>query len=138
MPTVLTEVLDQRAATISQPTSACGYDAAVITRLGHRGLHLVVLFFAALGFFSVPLGKKTGFQHSVDVLSTDAARAAGAELLAAGSRLRDQLGVAIRGMFGGTSRQQPAEPRAKTPPPSLNLIEPRDAGADVSLGYPPG
>lgn len=49
-----------------------------MSKLGRRALQLAVLFFAALGFTTVPLGERTGLQHLQRILATvavsDAAR----------------------------------------------------------------
>ena len=60
-------------------------------RVGLRTLNLGVLFFAALGFCFVPLGKRTGWQHVRAILATDEAIDACRELGAASLRLRDSL-----------------------------------------------
>jgi hypothetical protein len=52
---------------------------------------LAVALFAVLGFFYVPLGHKTGFEHAKAVLSTDAAKEAGRELVAASRHVKDQI-----------------------------------------------
>ncbi len=45
-----------------------------------RLVNTAVLCLAALTFFLVPIGRKTGFQHAVAVFSSPAAREAGASL----------------------------------------------------------
>jgi hypothetical protein len=50
-----------------------------------------ISLFAVLGFCYVPLGSHTGFEHAKAVLSTPAAKRAGAELVAALIRVRARL-----------------------------------------------
>jgi hypothetical protein len=69
---------------------------AMLTRIGRRVFELSVALFAVLGFFYVPLGKKTGFEHAKAVFSTPAAREAGAELIEASRHVKDQLANAFR------------------------------------------
>ena len=59
--------------------------------LGRRALDTLAFAFAALGFFCVPLGKHTGYEHTKAIFTTPAAQRAGHELCAALLRIRDQL-----------------------------------------------
>jgi hypothetical protein len=77
--------------------------------------------FAVLGFCYVPLGGHTGFEHVKAVLSTPAAKRAGAELFEALVRVRGKLTGEIQELAGGG-------PNA-TPPA---LPAPRRAGASHS------
>jgi len=57
--------------------------------------------FAVLGFCYVPLGGHTGFEHVKAVLSTPAAKRAGAELLEALIRVRGKLTGEVQAIAGG-------------------------------------
>lgn len=46
----------------------------MLSRITRRALEGVVVAFAALGFFVVPLGERTGFQHARAIVETRAAR----------------------------------------------------------------
>jgi hypothetical protein len=48
---------------LSRPEGT-GYDASVLKWFAWRLLDLATLSFAALGFFYVPLGQRTGFEHA--------------------------------------------------------------------------
>ncbi len=63
----------------------------MFARASLRTLNLVLLFFAALGFVSVPLGKRTAWEHTRAILATDAAEEARTELGIAARRLRDSV-----------------------------------------------
>jgi hypothetical protein len=63
----------------------------VLTRIGRRALELVVALFALLGFFYVPLGKKTGFEHVKAIFSTPPAKEAGRDLVQAGDRIKAKM-----------------------------------------------
>jgi hypothetical protein len=59
---------------------------------GRRGIDALVGVFALLGFFYVPLGKHTGYEHVRAIFSTPAAQRAGRELSSAVLHIRDKLG----------------------------------------------
>lgn len=59
--------------------------------LGRRGIDALVGVFALLGFFYVPLGKHTGYEHVVAIFSTPAAQRAGRELSEAVLHMRDKV-----------------------------------------------
>lgn len=59
--------------------------------VGRRAVDSVVAVFAVLGFCFVPLGQKTGFEHTLALLRTTSARDAGAGLLSAVARARALL-----------------------------------------------
>ncbi|HET7540058.1 MAG TPA: hypothetical protein VFK05_09300 [Polyangiaceae bacterium] len=63
--------------------------------LGRRGVEAGISLFAVLGFCYVPLGGHTGFEHAKAVLSTPAAKRAGAELLDALIRVRARLALEV-------------------------------------------
>ena len=70
--------------------------------------------FALLGFCYVPIGGHTGFEHAKAVLSTPAAKRAGAELLEALLRVRAKLtGEAQAFAHGGPDATLPALPTPK-------------------------
>lgn len=46
----------------------------MLSRITRRAVEGVVVAFAALGFFVVPLGERTGFQHARAIVETRAAR----------------------------------------------------------------
>lgn len=51
--------------------------------MGRRAVESVVALFALLGFAFVPLGSKTGLEHSIALVGTPTAREAAAGLLTA-------------------------------------------------------
>jgi hypothetical protein len=112
----------------------------VIERLGRRALELVVLLFALLGFAFVPLGHKTGLEHVGAILSTDAARQAGRDLLQAMNRLRSRLGWPP-GPKPANARRLPEHPlpfgqtgrRNRAAPLHAVSVERPDAGPDASV-----
>lgn len=59
--------------------------------VGRRAVDSVVALFAILGFCFVPLGEKTGFEHTLALVQTVPAREAGVGLLNAVSRARALL-----------------------------------------------
>lgn len=90
----------------------------MIGTLGRRALEIGVGFFALLGFFSVPLGERTAFEHTRAILATDAATRAGRDLLQAFADVRQRIADAL---------SQPA-------PVQLHRAPAEDAGAaDVSV-----
>lgn len=62
--------------------------AAVFGTAGRRAVDSLVTLFAVLGFCSVPLGSKTGFQHTVALLETRPAREAASGLISAVNQVR--------------------------------------------------
>ncbi|HEY2404466.1 MAG TPA: hypothetical protein VGI10_00580 [Polyangiaceae bacterium] len=64
---------------------------ARVLSLGRRGIDALVAAFALLGFFYVPLGEHTGFEHAKAIFTTPAAERAGRELTGALLRVRDKL-----------------------------------------------
>lgn len=107
----------------------------MITRIGRRLLELGLGLFALLGFAFVPLGKKTGLEHTKAIFATEPAREAGRELAEAGQKLRDKmLEAAIPRAepsdAGPDSAPARTEPLMCTAPLLANLSEdPGDAGA---------
>ena len=59
--------------------------------LGRRAVDSVVALFAILGFCFVPLGSKTGLEHTLALLRTASVREAGAGVLTALGRARSLL-----------------------------------------------
>lgn len=102
----------------------------MISRLGRRALDALVVLFAVLGFCFVPLGKKTGLEHAKAMLSTGAAKEAGAELLEASRRVRDRVLDVVRAPSPETPTPEPARDE------SLIVATPAaDAGADASVAW---
>ena len=60
-------------------------------KLVRRAIELVVLFFAAYAFVSVPLGSRTGLEHVKTVFSTPEAKQAGDEIAEAGGQMLSEL-----------------------------------------------
>lgn len=63
----------------------------MLHRIGRRALELVIALFALLGFFYVPLGKKTGYEHAKAIFSTKPAKEAGREIVHAGDRIKTKM-----------------------------------------------
>ena len=59
--------------------------------LGRRAVESVVVAFALLGFGLVPLGSKTGLEHSLALIQTAPARDAAVGFVAALGKARDLL-----------------------------------------------
>ncbi len=78
---------------------------------GKRALDLAVLFLALYAFAFVPLGRKTGLEHAKAIIHTDAARAAGRDVLDAVDRLRHRL--------LDDDHEEPIAPRGKAGAPKL-------------------
>ena len=108
---------------------------AVIRQLSLRMVELVVLLFAVLGFFFVPLGQRTAFDHVRAVLATPAAADAGRELSTAVSR----IGGKVRELLHMPSPSEDAAPQQMRVTPQARASHApraavRDAGGpDVSL-----
>ena len=106
----------------------------MLHHLGRRALDLVIGVFALLGFFFVPLGRHTGFEHVRAVAATAPAAEAYRGLLAAGERLHrtllDKLGIRH------AHRSEPAQGKTAPddrPGPAMLKAAPTDAGPDASL-----
>jgi hypothetical protein len=119
----------------------------VLTRLGPR---FIVSAFALLGFVSVPLGERTGYQHLRAILRTPEASLALSELGVAFTRLRGKLlepdgaapsnhKAALREPLALPAFSAPTAP-ALSPPalamtalpaPALLLTKPGDMGAPL-------
>ena len=78
----------------------------MVGRYAHRALDLLILLFAGLGFFYVPLGNHTGFEHARAIVSTGASTRALAELTLAFERVRSRVLGAGEG-----SEPKPEPPR---------------------------
>jgi len=75
----------------------------VFGSIGRRAFEAVVALFALLGFFFVPLGRHTGFEHARAVLSTPAA----------GRALRE-IGDAVAGLRARILGGSPAKPAPRS------------------------
>ncbi|MGC4092624.1 MAG: hypothetical protein QM756_33035 [Polyangiaceae bacterium] len=71
--------------------SSARYPAAVLGNVGRRAVESVIGVFALLGFAYVPLGSKTGLEHSLALARTQPARDAAAGLVTAAARARSKL-----------------------------------------------
>lgn len=106
-------------------------------RFGRRGVELLVLLFAGLGFAFVPLGKKTGLEHARAILATGPAAEAGRGLVEGARRLRQALVAAPE-----AEPREPSHPRPRHPakPPADAKLAPAreapDGGADASACWP--
>ncbi len=100
--------------TIWPSSAACAYDAVVLGVLGRRGVEAGISVFAVLGFCYVPLGGHTGFEHAKAVLSTPAAKRAGAELIEALIRVRARLAGELEQLAAGAV---PTSVPPNLPPP---------------------
>ncbi len=95
-----------------------------MVRLAKRALEGAVTLFAIYAFVTVPLGKRTGWQHLKAILGTDEAQEAGREIKQAGSRILNELLAYDAGEIRGVA-EVPAE---LLPAPSQSLATPRDIG----------
>jgi hypothetical protein len=77
----------------------------VLTQLTRRIVGLGVSIFATLGFLSVPLGERTGFQHAKAIVLSDEASHFGRALRRAIAELERQLQAELRD-------EPPPEPRS--------------------------
>ncbi len=104
----------------------------MVTRLGRRVIEAALVLFAALGFCFVPLGKKTGLDHARAMLSTAAAKEAGAGIADAFVRLRQRVFEPKRWGKAGTPLPSSAQPE----PALFRVTEATDA-PDASAPYSP-
>ncbi len=100
----------------------------VISRVARRVLEGVVVTFAALGFFVVPLGDRTGFQHACAVLDTDAAKNAASGFSRTVTQLHQNLWQAPVG-----TAPTPAPPSSQVSPSPLSRTAARADLPDASL-----
>ncbi len=56
-----------------------------------RAINALVLFFATVAFFRVPIGEKTGFEHAVAIFSTPPAKEAGRSIADVSHRIVEDL-----------------------------------------------
>jgi hypothetical protein len=63
----------------------------VIHRVGRRALEALAAFFAVLGFCTVPLGQRTGLEHTRAILRSEPAQAAARDLVGAFGSLKQRL-----------------------------------------------
>ena len=107
----------------------------MLHKLGRRALDLVIGLFAVLGFFYVPLGPRTGFEHVRAIVATAPAVQAYRGFVSATVKLRSTLLDQLRGKRTG----RPANPGTEEPEAraeELSHVMPIDAGADVSVTAP--
>jgi hypothetical protein len=112
----------------------------VLHKLGRRALDLVIGLFAVLGFFYVPLGAKTGFEHVKAIVATAPAVEGYRGFVSATEKLHRTLVDTLQ----GRRPRRPANPSArnasteepKTRAEQLSHVMPADAGADVSVVAP--
>ncbi len=90
--------------------------------------------FALIGFFLVPLGKKTGYEHARAIFMTPPAKEAGRELVQAGDKIKAKMLDEVR----PTSA---ADAGTDAHPESLMCIQPavaitgEDDAPDASVVY---
>lgn len=107
----------------------------MLHKLGRRALDLVIGLFAVLGFFYVPLGPRTGFEHVKAIAATAPAVQAYRGFLSATVKFRQ----ALLDQLPGKRTSRPANPRTeepKTHAEELSHVMPTDAGTDVSVTAP--
>lgn len=97
------------------PGVHAGYDGRVLGSLGRRAVEAVVALFALLGFFFVPLGQHTGFEHAKAVFTTPAAGRAVRELGQALIALRARLASGLTSEAERNAKR-PALPRDENGP----------------------
>jgi hypothetical protein len=105
----------------------------VLHKLGRRALDLVIGLFAVLGFFYVPLGPRTGFEHVKAIVATAPAVDAYRGFVSATEKLHRTLIDKLRGR-GPSRPARTEEPKARAE--ELSHVMPVDAGADVSVVAP--
>ncbi|HEY3233490.1 MAG TPA: hypothetical protein VGJ84_02160 [Polyangiaceae bacterium] len=106
----------------------------MITRLTRGAVELIVALFALLGFLFVPLGKRTAFEHTKAIFTTDAAQRAGRELQEATIKVRNKL------VEGLATSPKPNGPLPQPPPlPSSPRHSPKSSHSQGSTkgGTPP-
>lgn len=105
----------------------------MLNRIGRRGLELVIALFALLGFFYVPLGKKTGFEHAKAIFSTKPAQEAGREIVQAGDRIKTKMLDEVRRAPDSDAATVEAKPEALS---AVRLANPKlDDPPDASVPY---
>ncbi len=72
-----------------------------------RIVTLVVLSFAALGFLAVPIGDRTGYEHTRDLLRTKEAKTLGERLLDIGDKLRSAVFEQVKDV--GALKEEPTD-----------------------------
>ncbi len=71
-----------------------------------RGVNGLVLLLAALTFFLVPIGRKTGAQHVVAIFSTEPAHEAAVDLAVAARKAFQRAGSAVAELRQAHAKQQ--------------------------------
>jgi hypothetical protein len=105
----------------------------VLQKVGRRALDLVIGLFAMLGFFYVPLGPRTGFEHVKAIVATPPAREAYRGFVSAADQLHRTLLDKLRG-HGRQAHSRTEEPKARAA--ELSHVMPADAGCDASVVEP--
>ena len=105
----------------------------MLQKLGRRALDLVIGLFALLGFFYVPLGPRSGFEHVKAIVATAPAREAYRGFVSAADKLHRTVLDKLRGR--SRKAHSPTEER-KARAEELSHVMPADAGCDVSLVEP--
>jgi hypothetical protein len=98
----------------------------VIGRFGRWVIDLCVLCFAGYAFAFVPLGERTGLEHTRAILRSEPARQAADEVIEAGERLRHRL-------FDDDPLRVRGTPNVLEIAPAQSKLRAADAGADASL-----
>jgi hypothetical protein len=107
----------------------------VLHKLGRRALDLVIGLFAVLGFFYVPLGPRTGFEHVRAIVATAPAVEAYRGFVSAAEKLHRALLEKLRGgRSKGSAHSAAPEPEARGA--ELSHVQPTDAGVDASVTAP--
>jgi hypothetical protein len=106
----------------------------VLNRIGRRGLELLIALFALLGFFYVPLGKKTGFEHAKAIFSTRPAQEAGREIVQAGDRIKTKMIDEVR-RAPDSDAGAPAEAKPEALSRATRASATFDDTPDASLSY---
>lgn len=106
----------------------------MLHRIGRRGLELLIALFALLGFFYVPLGKKTGFEHAKAIFSTRPAKEAGREIVHAGDRIKTKMIDEVR-RAPDSDAGAPAEAKPEALLRTTRATASLDGAPDASLPY---
>lgn len=80
---------------------------------GRRLVTLVVLSFATLGFLAVPIGERTGYEHTRALLRTKEAGKVGEQLLDIGGHLRGAVFEQVKDIGAAKDEDSGDEPQAE-------------------------
>ncbi len=108
----------------------------MLFRLGRRALFSIVVFFALLGFVSVPLGEKTGWGHLQAIAETPAASQALDDLKNSADQWRHRLVGWLTSRFH-SARNETAEPAASVAGGSVDLPVPQLPQKKMQFGTGP-